>query len=170
MKKILACIGCFFLFLFVFANQMNSFAAYEQTESLLIREEEKKIIADDPYTKGVDDIVNISSILGTTTAQLIEEGYKSLHITVKFRAKEIDDGYQEIYLYDGASSSSRKISTTIFELTPGKKQTNYSYEEHYLTCKLSEIKSDMVCIRWGAHGKGNDDWLCASVRVLLSVI
>ncbi len=169
MKKIFALFGCFVLFLFLFGNGTKAFAD-DESLFVLIREEEKKIIADDPYTKGVDDVVNISSILGKTTAQLKAEGYNSLHITVRFRGKEIDDGYQEIYLYDGASSNSKKLNTTVFELTPGKKQTSFSSEEECLTCKLDEIKSDMVCIRWGAHGKGNDDWICRSVKVLLTAI
>lgn len=148
-------------------------AANYDSNYMLVRSEEKKVIQDDPYTKDFCDIINLYSNYKISTSDLISKGHETISLKITFEGKEKDDGYQEILIFDTAyetDTSKALDKKTDIQLTRGKIQKEYSVEEVVLTLELKDISYDYVVIRWGAHGEGYDDWYCKNVKVYFETI
>lgn len=114
---------------------------------------------------------------------LYNAGYTKLKVDFSFDVKEIDDGYQYVFLYYNTSCDENNIVDEIvdlfddsdpsllytykFEHTSGKKDTNWATHTFSTSVSMSSIKDDLY-IRYGASGKNEDDWQNKNVVVTLT--
>ncbi len=117
-------------------------------------------------------------------------GYSSVKVTVRLEGKEVDNGYQYIFLYSnkscasGGDSFDSLVNKYIFgkdpkdpsllyvekrELTPGNLQEYYSSLSFTVTIPLDQLQED-IYIRYGASGKYNDDWVNRSVSATVAPV
>ncbi|MBQ9714490.1 MAG: S8 family serine peptidase [Clostridia bacterium] len=115
----------------------------------------------DPYTESYYD----SIYLGLKSNGLYEDleaiGINYLTIEFKVSIKEVDDGYQEILIYNGATSSYDVIwSVTDIDHDPSGTNTTAVYYIYTVNIELSELSEvDRIYFRYGANGNGDDDWI-----------
>ena len=86
-------------------------------------------------------------------------------LTITLDAKEVNDGYQYIALYDGVSTSAKQFGNQRFEHGSGTTDTNYWSHSFTFTINLSDITNSILCLRFNASGFGSDTWLCKNVRI-----
>lgn len=106
----------------------------------------------------------------------INKGYRYVTIDIDFKMMELDDGYQDIYLYTSfIKSQDYCISHEIFDYYGNKTQGNYNnvgieFRSFPITEFLDENINMNIIIRFDAHGGGDDDWRYTdfSFRVVLS--
>ena len=113
-------------------------------------------------------------------------GYTKLRVTVTLDVKEIDDGYQYIFLYSDTNCKSNSLFDKIvdefydpkdpsllyeykFEHDPGAKNTKWGSHSFTATLKMERLKDDLY-IRYGASGKNDDDWQNKNVVVTFQVV
>ena len=96
--------------------------------------------------------------------------YKSVIVIFQMEIKEVNDGYQELFLYESDTSTTKICDPiTNFEHVPGKKGSDYKRYEFYaeIPLNLVSIYLNGFCIRFGAHGNGSDDWKFKDLQVQL---
>ena len=81
-------------------------------------------------------------------------------ISVSFDVKEIDDGYQEAYLYIGNTKVFEKKN---YETADGKRETK-SYSVEYSLQSFIDAGSKMT-FAWCAHGSLEDDWWLGNTTI-----
>lgn len=158
----------------------NNSLKIEVTEDALypdtISSEEISLRSDSVYTitdagrfvnanKDKYDTIELSNFVGTSLDK-INKNYNSCTIDVKFKAKDVDDGYRYLFIYDGISSNSLCLGETIkFETTSNYKQYTKSF-----TIDLSNgyALPDNLYILYGASGVGDDDWKIGDVYCKLT--
>ena len=95
-------------------------------------------------------------------------------VSVKFSAREIDDGYQLMSInptYPNSAIENDKQYLK-FELTTGKTQTSFTTE--YVSFSKYEMFDFIVnrqlqlYIRFGAEGSGEDDWEIKDIEVTVT--
>lgn len=84
--------------------------------------------------------------------------YRTARITVQFTAREKDDGYQHVMLYDGASSGSTLLAERIFEHGGSKKETSPARYEFVFEIDILYLSNKSLCVRYSASGFGADTW------------
>lgn len=89
-------------------------------------------------------------------------------ISLNIKIKEVDDGYQHFFLYNGISESSTLLASKKFEHYSGSKNTTYStYTIKFDSVPLSLINNDELTIRYDASGLDDDDWKNKHLSVTL---
>ena len=78
--------------------------------------------------------------------------------------REINDGYQYVFVYPEYSSSAMMIWGSPAIDTSGSETT----QQFYVTFDLEDI-NDKICILYGASGTGKDDWLNYNLEVNVSI-
>lgn len=109
--------------------------------------------------------ISYKSLTGHTIAEIEEMGYTQMTLTITLDAKEVNDGYQYIALYDGVSTSAKQFGNQRFEHGSGTTDTNYWSHSFTFTINLSDITNSILCLRFNASGFGSDTWLCKNVRI-----
>lgn len=105
------------------------------------------------------DEFTIKDLTGYTASQLIVKGFKTITITLRIYTREINDGYQHIYIYNGDSENYKCIGE--YEYGSGNigVQNDFVLREIELTVNLSEFRnSDKICLFYEASGALEDDW------------
>ena len=104
---------------------------------------------------------------GYSLNQIKESGYKTIVVIMQMNIRELDDEYQEIYLYKNSSAGSDTLITPIksFEHGSGYKNTSYTRYEFYAEVPVDNFSSSFFYIRFGANGKYNDDWMLSKLAV-----
>lgn len=123
--------------------------------------------------------------------QLYKNGYTKIHVTFSFDVKEIDDGYQYVFLYSDANCRGNGLLDKIgdalggflgssdsddpsllyvykFEHGAGKKDTSWKTHTFTTTLSTGSLKDDLY-IRYGASGKNDDDWQNKNVTVYVEL-
>ena len=95
---------------------------------------------------------------------LKNQGYVTIAIEITMEAKEVDDGYQYIFIYDDTQTNTW-LAGGRFEIGPDKKQTSYSEFTFYVELELLNIMDNDFIIRYGASGNFDDDWKNKNVSV-----
>ena len=112
-------------------------------------------------------------------------GYTKLNVTFTFDVRELDDGYQYVFLYADTNCKGNsfidKIVDEVYDpqdpsllyehrLEHGGTKKNTSWGSHTFTTtvKMSRLQDDLY-IRYGASGKYNDDWENRNIVVTFSV-
>ena len=114
---------------------------------------------------------------------LAELGYIYLDVVITFEAKEVNDGYQYLFIYNtsdcqsaaeslvenfvpsvGDSLKEGLLAKEQFEIGAGKKKTSWEQREfHYVLS--TEYLIDDLFIRYGANGILEDTWVNKNVVV-----
>ncbi len=98
-------------------------------------------------------------------------GCKYVAIHLQLRMWEIDDGYQEIFIYGGEGSGNLLWSITDYEHGGGVKDTTKRVFETTVLLDLAKLKDvDCLYIRYGAHGKYSDDWASDLMHAEISCV
>lgn len=112
------------------------------------------------------------AITGKSIYQIKNEGYKTVVVVFELDIAEINDGYQEFFLYDSSSSNANKLVTllTNFEHGSGYKNSDCIRYEFYAEVPVDSFKTTVFTMRFGAHGNYSDDWKfkALQVQILLS--
>lgn len=108
-----------------------------------------------------DNYETIGIHLGTQEQinQFKEFGFTQIIIQVQFAMWEKDDGYQQVYLYDGKTSSAKRVAEWNFEHGPGTTLTEkrvYYHEFKFNIDQLSNIFT--LYLRFGASGWWGNTW------------
>lgn len=130
----------------------------------------EKTITDASHMNQYCDGINIRD-WNISVSSLMNIGYQTLVVIFQLDIKEVNDGYQELFLYDGWSTSALQLVAPYlnFEHGPGYQDTNYARYEFYAEIPLSNIIDDLIYIRYGAHGNWGDDWKNKDLSVQLCV-
>lgn len=119
--------------------------------------EAKKIDASYEYDY---DSFDISAL-----APFMKEGYK-LQFSVAVYMWEEDEGYQEIYLRNSNGSNIAGNS----EFAHGGSGKDGAWWEYFTFTVDGESCTNTMYLRYGAHGKGSDDWYRGRAQVTVIVI
>jgi hypothetical protein len=143
-------------------NYTNSISIDNQ----VIRSGEKTITDDGRFNNHYDPVLLSSS--GYMVSNLIQKGLTHAHVVIEIDVKEVNDGYQYIFLYDNFLTTGNELGSYQFEHGPGTKKTTYNLpEEPYtfvFTVSLANLTNSFV-IRYGASGNNDDDWKNKNIRV-----
>ncbi len=118
---------------------------------------EKRIDASYEYDHDSFDISDLSVFM--------KAGYK-LEFSISMYMKEENEGYQEIYLRNNNGSNIAGNS----EFAHGGSGTDGWGWEYFTFTVDGENCTNTMYLRYGAHGKGSDDWIRARAFVTVKVI
>lgn len=98
----------------------------------------------------------------------------NIEITIELSIKEIDDGYQEIYLYNAGVNAkdvqkgrASMIASVIVEHGAGKLNSNYQKYRLKAVVPPDSITKKELWIAFDAYGKHDDDWKVKDISVAL---
>lgn len=84
-------------------------------------------------------------------------GYTKLEVTITFDAREINDGYQDLWVY---SHQDKELRSFTVEHGAGYKDTSWWSHTVKLEISLTHVQTDAsFWMRYGAHGNFADDWV-----------
>ena len=84
-------------------------------------------------------------------------GYTKLLVTIRFDAREINDGYQDLWVY---SHQNKEVGSFTVEHGAGYKDKNWWSHTVKLEISLTDVQTDAsFWMRYGAHGNFADDWV-----------
>ncbi len=156
------------------AGFVYNYVVPEQTSLQTVFEDEK-VIKDNGVLSNPYDVVYFSDF-GIDLAAAKEQGYKSLTFYVRLNVKEVNDGYQYIYLYSSPVSNTAYncgVPTTgsnKFEHKTGSKDTNWGMHEFtFENVDINRFNEGMFVIRYNASGDGDDDWKRGTGQIRISV-
>ncbi|MDR2266221.1 MAG: hypothetical protein LBE09_01365 [Christensenellaceae bacterium] len=114
-----------------------------------------------------DDLESI----GLTLSTLINLGYTTLKFSISVDMREINDGYQELYLYAVASSGN---TVKLWEKTNIEHSSeNWGTRTYTYTVALSSFYSSYgnyvwLCLGYSAHGAFEDSWVRGKSSVTIT--
>ena len=151
------------------ATQMGDVTLYAKWRydiGITTRSSSYTITDADPYATSYDSVLIALELYDTLKDDLKEIGIEYLLIELKIAIKEVDNGYQEIMVYDGLSSTSNLLwSVTDIEHTAGTVNTSTEYYIYRLVFEIEDLPDvDRLYIRYGAHGNGGDTWVTEDFR------
>ena len=135
-----------------------------------IRTEAKRITDSGRFNQHMD-IVNFNEYNIDLTA-MKENGYKSVSFYIQLNVREIDDGYQYLFLFNSPIASNNYLLSELrFEHTPGKKDTNWRVhgenELMFENIPIDKFINNEFVIRYGASGKYEDTWENNDLKIKL---
>jgi len=92
-------------------------------------------------------------------------GYNSVEVKIDLNVREVADGYQYIFLYDGASTYANLLSEQRFEHSPNVKNTTWGVHSFDFTGIPLTTDLQQLVIRYGASGLFSDDWINKDLKV-----
>ena len=117
------------------------------------------------------DSVSFYEMFGTTLSGLKNMGYSKVDLKVEIDIREIDDGYQEIFIAKSTNTtndSSFLYTNKYIEHGPGKKLTSMKTHTFSATLNLSSFNED-IYIYYSAHGSGSNDWWRDRIKLTLTL-
>ena len=91
-------------------------------------------------------------------------GYRTLVVEIEIEMKEIDKGYQYLFIYDDATSTTWQTGCK-YSLGGGTKVTTFTPITFYFELNLANITNNNFVIRYGASGDSEDNWVNRNVSV-----
>lgn len=106
---------------------------------------------------------------GLSQEGLYRGAYRTIVVIFQITMKEIDDGYQEIYLINTDETAKGNLVKPItkFEHGSGYKDTSFKRYEFYAEFTGTALCSTQFSICFSANGLFSDDWLVGNVEVQL---
>ena len=97
----------------------------------------------------------------------MSQNFSMLNISIELSIKEINDGYQYIFLYNGFESTDLLLAYKEIEHSSGALNKSFQdYTINFSNISLTTLKSNDIVIRYGASGDNGDTWvnknLCVS--------
>ncbi|MCF7925790.1 MAG: hypothetical protein K9L26_04580 [Candidatus Izimaplasma sp.] len=109
------------------------------------------------------DVYDFSTITGKSVSEWMTLGYTTVSIKLHFEMREINAGYQYVFVYRNSfdtSDDNYLFETETIEYGGGgladKDWGSYLFELDNIS--LSDLDENGFTIRYGASGFGNDDW------------
>ncbi len=101
----------------------------------------------------------------------MKNNYMYITIKVEINIKEIDDGYQYIFLYNGVESNSTLLGTKEIEHGSGKLNETYQkYSFEFSKIPLSSFATDDIVLRYGASGTNDDNWVNSNLHISIEYL
>jgi hypothetical protein len=136
------------------------------TEQIFLRSEEYTITDSGRFKQKYDEF-SFYDLYAKKIAIMKLLGYKKVNIKISMQVREVDDGYQYVFAYNGRGENDTLLKELRFEHTPGKKDTQYRYHDLTLSnIDLSQI-TDKIVLRYGASGNFEDTWKNRNLTIQL---
>lgn len=176
MKKILFALSCIFL-LFISINifafkEIKEYGvdislAYDISDAKEIRESEYVVSDARRFINGYDmvrfnDLYNGLYDVDT----LYKNGYRTIVCEIELTMREINKGYQYIYIYDNTKAETW-LSGCKYELGGTKKISVDTTVTFYAEINLANITNNDFVIRYDASRKDNDNWINKDVKIFV---
>lgn len=162
MTIVVLCIFCFKVK--IYGSELEFGDSYVDS-NIYTRTSEYTINDDGRFLQSFDRIVSSDY---TYSIMDMKNHFSYVTISLSIQIKEVDDGYQHFFLYNGISENSTLLASKKFEHYPGAKNTSYaSYIIRFDCIPLSLFNNDEITIRYGASGEGDDDWKNKNLSVTL---
>lgn len=132
------------------ANNVSCEALWERTSTDIVHRDGTNIrVTDkDKVYQEVNPNLNIELLKSL--------GYTKLTISITFDCQEVNDGYQDLWIY---TPGDRQLNSATVEHGKGYKDTSWWAHTVSFTINISDVSSTgLFKIRWGAHGGMGDDW------------
>ncbi len=129
-----------------------------------------EITINDSGTKPFDK-VDLNSLTNCGLSLANYFGYTKIDIILSIEMKEIEKGYQDIYLYKNELFNNESLIDSVLNNEHGGSGTpaDYSYDTfEFLDIPLSEFENNIFYIAYGAHGDGKDDWIVKNVEISIT--
>ncbi len=97
---------------------------------------------------------------------LYSNGYRTLCVEIEMELKEVDKGYQHIFIYDDLTKNTW-LTGAKYSLGGGDKVTTYQRVTFYLELNLANINDNYFVVRYGASGSFDDDWKNRNIKVFV---
>ncbi len=147
------------------ASQFASTKPYVFTDKFTIRSSELAVDEKNDFSAQLDVIHSID-ILEFDPLIFKKEGYKYVQLYLTFDAKEVDDGYQQIYILPNKDTNKNNaISFLEFEHKPGSRDKNYQTYSFSFRLYFTDIKESNFYIGYNARGSGSDTWIINNIQV-----
>lgn len=129
-------------------------------DNLPIRMREFTITDENDLNKQSYDIIDLNTYCNYSPRVLRSHSYKTITIKISMDMKEVDSGYQEFYVYNGAEMtlSNLLFQKTDYEYGGSSKKITYGNVSFSKSLMLTEIQYPSLYIRYGDHGSGKDNW------------
>ena len=99
----------------------------------------------------------------------MKNNYMYVKITLQITIREINDGYQHIFIYNGVESNSTLLGSKQIEHGSGVKDTTYKiYTVIFENISLSSFSTNDIVVRFGASGSSNDNWHNKNLSITLA--
>lgn len=114
------------------------------------------------------DIFSIKNMYGYTVNELKKMGYTKIIIKFSMQYREVNDGYQWVYLNSYDKNSGDDLAYKKFEHSPNKVDKNW--KEGSATFELDlNLFDDLIVIGYGASGGGKDAWKNKDIKVIFTL-
>ncbi len=124
-------------------------------------------ITDSGRYKQSYDIINLYEVLKIGVSELKEFGYIKIQIKMEITLRELDNGTQHVFFYKSAYSDDNDLITS-YDITDANSKD--STKSQTITIYLSDLKCDMLFIRFGASGSFDDDWKTSYRKYTIKVV
>ncbi len=173
--------GASFLSLFIiFSENVNAFQeigdygvditmALDSFDAKEVRAAEYKISDSGRFNQNYDTI-RIDDLYngGYDLDSLYSDGYRTLICEMELEMKEVDKGYQHIFIYDDDTSNTY-LTGCKYSLGGSDKISSYQTVTFYFELNLSNITDNDFVIRYGASGSFDDDWKNQNLSVYIGL-
>ena len=117
------------------------------------------------------DVVNFNTF-DVNLNTMIQEGFKTISFFIRLNVREIDDGYQYLFLFNSPDQSNNfYIAERRFEHSPGRKDTtwwvHYEDELYFVNIPIERFTNNQFVIRYGASGTNADTWENNNLQIQL---
>ena len=131
----------------------------------------EKAVLNQPY-----DTVSFSEFGITDLEALSQQGYKGISFYIRLEVREINDGYQWIFLY----SEDKEIGNVRFDHSGGAyknwRDVLENYKDKYEpglkfeNAEIDRFKDNQFTIRYAASGDGDDTWENRNLRIKIKFL
>lgn len=147
-----------------------SYSPIVKERTITIRTNTEYTITDSGRFNQSCDTINLNNYFNIS--ELITQGYSTFTITVTLSMKEVNAGYQHVFIYNTDSKSatdSNLLTSKQFEHGgSGSANTTYADSSFTATLSSSDVANGKICIRYGASGEDSDTWNNKNVRVTIT--
>lgn len=135
-------------------------------EKTTIRSQEIKVTDDGRFTNPYD-VWNLKTTYDVYLTTLKEKGIKRIIVQMILNVKEINDGYQYVFLYNKNlnNSSNKLLDSVMFEHGGTEKDTTYSNEILFFSVLIDDLLDENIYIFYGASGEKEDDLMNKEVYI-----
>lgn len=168
MKKIFVVL----LFSIIFLSTKSTELMAATAGPITIRSDTSEYIIDDSGRfNNPMDVIHFEYFTGKTVSDWQSLGYTTVRLFITVEMKEINAGYQYIFIYrnDYSSETNNLLfdSETIEYGGGGFAKTSWGdYLFETIDIQLSSFEDDLFVIRYGASGFGEDDWANRDLRII----
>lgn len=132
-----------------------------------VRNGEKTITDAGRFVHNIYDAIDFNSKSRYGISVLKNMGYSRMNITINLDMKEVDKGYQYIFIYNGSARDDTLLDEKKIELGGTNKQSTYINQTYTFDIPLDglDLKNPYIVIRYGASGSNEDNWCNKNVKM-----